>query len=185
MEIERSGIPGAWIIKFPVFADDRGIFREWFKKDEIKSKTGIDFEVRQANQSTSRLGVVRGIHYSLADKPQHKLVTCTSGRVLDFIVDIRPNSKTFKKSLSVELMPTNGTAVLIEHGIGHAFISLEEGSTISYLLTSNYTPSEEYVINPLDNELGIDWRITNLILSDKDKLASSISEMLQIGKLPK
>ena len=184
MEIERSEISGAWVIKFPVFADDRGIFREWFKRDEIKSETGIDFEVRQANQSTSRLGVVRGIHYSLADNPQHKLVTCTSGRIVDFVVDIRPNSKTFRKSISVELMPTNGTAVLIEHGLGHAFISLEEGSTISYLLTSNYSPNEEYAINPLDKELGIDWRDTTLTISDKDKLAFSIDEMLQIGKLP-
>ena len=185
MEIERSEISGAWVINFPVFADDRGIFREWFKRDEIKSETGIDFEVRQANQSTSKLGVVRGIHYSLADMPQHKLVTCTSGRVLDFVVDIRPNSKTFRKSMSVELMPTNGTAVLIEHGLGHAFISLEEGSTISYLLTSNYAPNEEYAVNPLDKELGIDWQNTNLTISDKDKLAFSIGEMLQIGKLPK
>jgi dTDP-4-dehydrorhamnose 3,5-epimerase-like enzyme len=101
------------------------------------------------------------------------------------VVDIRPNSKTFRKSMSVELMPTNGTAVLIEHGLGHAFISLEEGSTISYLLTSNYAPNEEYAINPLDKELGIDWQNTNLTISDKDKLAFSIGEMLQIGKLPK
>ena len=185
MKVNPLGIEGAWLLESPIHPDDRGIFREWFKRDEIKSETGIDFEVRQANQSTSRLGVVRGIHYSLADNPQHKLVTCTSGRVLDFVVDIRPNSKTFRKSISVELMPTNGTAVLIEHGLGHAFISLEEGSTISYLLTSNYAPNEEYAINPLDKELGIDWRNTNLTISDKDKLAFSIGEMLQIGKLPK
>ena len=80
MKFQSLGIQGAWLIESEVFNDERGSFREWFKSDEVKSATGVDFSVAQANVSTSARGVIRGIHYSLAPEGQSKWITCTSGR---------------------------------------------------------------------------------------------------------
>ena len=102
MELTPLGIEGAWLAESPVWSDDRGFFREWFKSESIKQVVGRDFKVEQANISSSTKGTLRGIHYSLATKGQAKWVTCVSGLIKDVIVDIRPNSKTFGKWIEVE-----------------------------------------------------------------------------------
>jgi dTDP-4-dehydrorhamnose 3,5-epimerase len=186
MKFQPLGIQGAWLIESEVFNDERGSFREWFKSDEVKSATGVDFSVAQANVSTSARGVIRGIHYSLAPDGQAKWVTCTSGRILDVIVDIRPSSPTFTKWVQVELNSENGKAVFIEANLGHAFLSLETLSTASYLLTSTYSPSDELGINPFDPEIEIKWPVPNseMIISAKDQKSNSLSQLNSEGKLP-
>jgi dTDP-4-dehydrorhamnose 3,5-epimerase len=166
--------------------DERGTFRQWFEYEKILSVAGLDFSVAQANLSESKRGVVRGIHYSVAKVGQAKLVTCVTGKINDFIVDIRPNSETYGKFTSVKLKGGDGQAVLISAGLGHGFISLLEGSTISYLVTSPYSPSEEFAINPLDPEIGIDWGfpVSDLLLSQRDFTAQSLLECLVSGRLP-
>lgn len=190
MKLEKLDIEGAWIATSGVFSDDRGSFREWFKLDEIKETTQETFQIKQANVSVSKKGVLRGIHYSLTDKGQTKWVTCASGHILDFIVDIRPDSPTYKKYVCVDLNAGDGRAVLIGAGLGHAFLSLEDGSVVSYLLDSPYSPSEEYEINPMDPELGIDWQLDLVgamgeIMSPKDAQAPMLAERLAQGKLPR
>lgn len=190
MKIVQLEIGSAWLAESNIWLDDRGSFREWFKFDEIKETTQGAFEVRQANISVSNKGVLRGIHYSLAESGQAKWVTCTSGHILDFIVDIRPNSSTYKKYVSVDLKADFGRAVLIGAGLGHAFLSLEDGSVVSYLLDSPYSPSEEFEINPMDPELGIDWQLglvggMGVIMSPKDAKAPTLAERLAQGKLPR
>ena len=186
MKITTLGIEGAWLVESPVWSDERGFFREWFKFDEIKRATGINFSVAQANISSSHKGVIRGIHYSLASEGQAKWVTCASGRVLDVIVDIRPNSPTFKEWVQVELDANEGKSVFLEGNLGHAFLSLDSLSTVSYLLTSNYSPSQEYGIDPLDTDIGIQWPIpiSEMRISAKDQGSRSIEELLVTGKLP-
>ena len=186
MNLEPLLIKGAWVEESPVWGDERGFFREWFKTSDISRVIGRDFSVAQANISSSDRGVVRGIHYSLAEGGQAKWVTCVSGSIRDVIVDIRPSSPTYGKSVVVELSGTSGSAVFIGEGLGHAFVSLEDASTVAYLVSSPFSPTDEYEINPLDPELGIEWGLPvgELRLSPKDAAARSLKERLGEGKLP-
>jgi len=186
VNLESLLIKGAWVAESPVWGDERGFFREWFKASDISRVTGRDFSVAQANISSSARGVVRGIHYSLAEGGQAKWVTCVSGSIRDVIVDIRPSSPTYGKSVVVELSSASGNAVFISEGLGHAFVSLEDASTVAYLVSSPFSPTDEYEINPLDSELGIDWGlpIGELRLSPKDAAAPSMAERAIQGKLP-
>jgi dTDP-4-dehydrorhamnose 3,5-epimerase len=187
MKVFPQKIEGVFVIENSVFNDNRGFFREWFKTQDIQKNFGRDFKVEQANISSSIKGTVRGIHYSIAEKGQAKWVTCVSGLIKDVIVDIRPNSKTFGKWIEVELSGTSGNAVLIGEGLGHGFVSLADVSTVVYLVSSPFSPTEEFEINPLDPEVGINWGLPlpELKISDKDKNAPTLEERKKEGKLPK
>jgi dTDP-4-dehydrorhamnose 3,5-epimerase len=186
MKLTPLGIAGAWLGESPVWSDDRGSFREWFRAADLKAATGTEFLVQQANVSTSARGVLRGIHYSLASEGQAKWVTCVSGSIKDVIVDIRPKSATFGRYVSVDLVSGDGKAVLIGNGLGHGFVSHENGTTVAYLVSSPFSPSEEFEINPLDPVLGIEWglAIKELTLSPKDAAAPSLDQRGAQGKLP-
>ena len=186
MEFTPLGIEGAWLAESPVWSDDRGFFREWFKSERIEQVLGGKFNVEQANISSSTQGTVRGIHYSLAAKGQAKWVTCVSGLIKDVIVDIRPNSKTYGKWIEVELSGASGNAVLIGEGLGHGFVSLANVSTVAYLVSSPFSPSEEFEINPLDPAMAINWGLplSELKISKKDKNALTLEERKKEGKLP-
>ena len=189
MEITPLGIEGAWLIQSNRIKDIRGEFQEWFKHDEVLEKLGINFKVEQANLSLNNQGVIRGIHYSLAPAGQSKWVSCVSGEILDVIVDIRLSSPTFKQVLYINLKQQDGKAVLINSGLGHGFISKSDNTIVSYLLSSKYNPSEEYEINPFDNELNINWNFSLIekskhVISAKDSSAPSLNERLISKKLP-
>lgn len=189
MELTPLSIEGAWLAESPVWIDDRGYFREWFKHEEVFSKTGIDFSVKQANISLSKRGVIRGIHYSLTPGGQAKWVTCVQGSILDVIVDLRPESPTFKKHEIVDLKENDGRALLIGVGLGHGFLSLEDNTCTSYLLSSPYSPGFEFEIQPTDPELGIDWHLEltdgiGILISPKDAQAPSLQERATKGQLP-
>ena len=177
-KIEPLGIDGAWLYESPSHSDDRGFFREWFKSSVVVEALGRDFRVTQSNLSRSKRGVVRGIHFSVATLGQAKWVTCANGVIWDVVVDIRPNSPTFKRWEAVELSAEDGKAVFISEGLGHAFVSLEDNTVISYLLTSPYSPRDEFAINPRDSAIGIDWPKIPLYFSEKDAQAPSLIEFL-------
>lgn len=188
MELTPLGIEGAWLAESPVWSDNRGFFREWFKRDEIYERTRIDFSVAQANVSESGLGVIRGIHYSLAAQGQAKWVSCLSGAILDVIVDIRPNSPTFKKIEYVSLNADSDKSVLLAVGLGHAFVSLNKKTVVSYLLNSKFESSNEYEINFFDEELNIQFKDSlngvRPILSEKDRNAPSLFNLQKQNLLP-
>jgi dTDP-4-dehydrorhamnose 3,5-epimerase len=117
MKLTSLGIDGAWLAESPVWSDERGFFREWFKSEDVFAATEINFSIQQANISQSQRGVIRGIHYSLASEGQAKWVTCVNGGIRDVIVDIRPSSPTFGKSVFVDLNGLDGRAVLIGPGL--------------------------------------------------------------------
>jgi len=187
MKFTELSIKGAWVAESEIHSDNRGNFSEWFKKSKIKSITGFEFEAAQANISTSKNGTLRGIHYSLAESGQAKWVTCISGSVLDAIVDIREESPTFGKFETIKLEPSLGRSVLIAPGLGHGFLAQEDLTTIAYLLSSPFSPSDEYGINPLDKEIGINWgrEMNSLTLSDKDRNSPSLESQKISKKLPK
>lgn len=189
MELTPLSIEGAWLAESPIWSDDRGFFREWFKREEVLSKTGIDFSVQQANVSISKRGVIRGIHYSLAPQGQAKWITCVEGSILDVVVDLRPESPTFKKHEIVHLKGNDGGALLIGVGLGHGFLSLEDNTYTSYLLSSPYNPAFEYEIQPTDPELNINWNHElifghKFVISDKDFQAPSVQDRASRGQLP-
>lgn len=187
MKLKPLGIEGAWLAESPVWSDERGFFREWFKAEDVLAAIGIDFSIQQANISQSKRGVIRGIHYSLAPQGQAKWVTCVSGSIQDVIVDIRPSSSTFGTWIEVELKGDSGNAVFISEGLGHGFLALEESTAVAYLVSSPFSPNDEFEINPLDEKIGINWGmdLSSIKISDKDKIAPTLAERLAEGKLPK
>lgn len=193
MELTPLEIEGAWLAKSPVWDDTRGSFREWFKSADIFTATGFEFDVMQANFSLSARGVIRGIHYSLAKGGQAKWITCMSGAIRDVIVDIRPNSPTFGKYIGIDLVAGDGKALLIGTGLGHGFVSREDGTIVSYLLTSPYSPENEFEINPLDSKIAIDWNLdstgensqtSKFLFSAKDAVAPTLVDQMAAGLLP-
>jgi dTDP-4-dehydrorhamnose 3,5-epimerase len=186
MKITPLGIEGAWVAESPIWSDDRGFFREWFKTADIDEATGRSFGIEQANISHSSKGTLRGIHYSIAPRGQAKWITCVSGVIKDVIVDIRPESKTFGKWVDVELRGDSGNAVFISEGLGHAFIALEDNTAVAYLVSTPFSPAHEFEINPLDEKIGINWGmpISELKISEKDKKAPSLEKRVKEGRLP-
>lgn len=187
MRLIPLGIDGAWLAESPVWKDDRGFFREWFKSEAIKSEIGHDFRIEQANTSLSSAGTLRGIHYSIAPLGQAKWITCVAGSIKDVIVDIRPNSKTFGKWIEVILSGDAGKAIFVSEGLGHGYLALEDNTVVTYLVSTPFSPKEEFEINPLDKEIGIKWgmELSSLKISSKDKIAPTLAERLAEGKLPK
>ena len=187
MKLTPLGIDGAWLADSPVWSDDRGFFREWFKSEDIKSATGRDFGIEQANISLSSAGTLRGIHYSIAPRGQAKWITCVVGSIKDVIVDIRPDSQTFGKWIEVILKGDSGQAVFISEGLGHGFVALEGNTAVAYLVSTPFSPTHEFEINPLDEKIGINWGMDlgALKISEKDKNAPTLAERLAERKLPK
>jgi dTDP-4-dehydrorhamnose 3,5-epimerase len=186
MELTPLGIEGAWLVQSPVWKDDRGFLREWFKTEDLNSVTGRDFAIEQANISLSSKGTLRGIHYSIAPRGQAKWLTCVSGSIQDVIVDIRSDSKTFGQWVDIELRGDSGKSVFISEGLGHGFLVLEDNTAVAYLISTPFSPNHEFEINPLDQKIGIKWglEVSNLKISDKDKGAPTLAERLTEGKLP-
>lgn len=178
MSVNELSIPGAWVFTPKQFADDRGIFFEWFQDDTFIKYSGVSLNLAQANASISKAGTLRGIHF--ADNPpgQRKYVTCFSGSAVDVLVDLRVGSPMFGKWEFVELNTTERRIVSIPNGVGHGFLALEDNTTIVYMCDQRYNPTGEREINPLDPEIGIEWP-THLehLLSPKDLAAPMLKDI--------
>ena len=186
MKLIALEIEGAWLAESTVWRDERGFFREWFKSEDVSSVVGRDFGIEQANISLSSAGTLRGIHYSIAPRGQAKWITCVAGSIQDVIVDIRPESKTFGRWIDVELNGDSGKAILISEGLGHGFLALEDKTAVAYLVSSPFSPTDEFEINPLDEKIGVKWGmdLKSLKISGKDKIAPTLAERLASGELP-
>ncbi|MFJ8111260.1 dTDP-4-dehydrorhamnose 3,5-epimerase [Streptomyces sp. NPDC096132] len=179
------GIEGAWVDTPRVFTDDRGRFHEWFKSDAFHEAVGHGFHFEQANCSRSVRGTLRGIHFATVPPGQAKYVTCVGGAVLDVVVDIRVGSPDFGKWEAVRLDDTTHRCVYLSEGLGHAFMALEDDSTVVYLCSQGYAPEREHGINPLDPALAIAWPAgLPPLLSEKDAAAPTLEEAERQGLLP-
>ena len=186
MSLRELSIAGAYVATHRVFPDERGLFREWFKAEEIASVDN-DFSVQQANYSKSNQWVIRGIHYSLAPQGQAKVVTCASGKIVDVLVDLRTGSPSYLKVEYVELSEDSGTVVYIPSGVGHGFIVESETAAVVYLTSSGYAPEYEKAICPTDKEIGIAWPLPAGqlgIMSKADSEAPSLADAEEAGTLP-
>jgi dTDP-4-dehydrorhamnose 3,5-epimerase len=184
MRIEPASIEGVWIIQNEIYSDQRGSFQEWFQGERFKAATGIDFKPRQANSSLSKKGVIRGIHYSTSIDGQAKLATCSGGEVLDVIFDIRKDSKTFGQHVAVPMRAQDGKSIYIAEGLGHAFISLAENSSLIYLLSSVYNPNTEHAVHPFDKTLNFKWPLEKVTISDRDATAPTLQQQIDADNLP-
>ena len=170
MKTQTTEIEGIVIIEPQVFGDSRGYFMETYQKEKYAA-AGIDVTFVQDNESMSRYGVVRGLHYQAEPFAQAKLIRVVSGRVLDVAVDIRKNSPTFGKVFTLELSSDNKLQLFLPHGIAHGFAVLSETAVFTYKCDNFYAPQYERTIRFDDPSLAIDWKIpvANRIISDKDK----------------
>ena len=178
MKVRELAIAGVFEIVPQRFEDQRGYFFEGFVKSKFLAKTGIDFDVAQMNVSSSNLGTIRGIHLSQSTKGQSKYVQCLEGTILDVVVDVDPQSKTFMNSISIQLDSTLGNALFVPHGLGHSFQVLTSRAIVVYACSSEYDPQNEIAINPFDPDLAIEWPVAPAIVSDKDRDAMSLKEFL-------
>tara|TARA_B100000287_G_scaffold431566_1_gene489065 strand:+ start:1233 stop:1778 length:546 start_codon:yes stop_codon:yes gene_type:complete len=164
---EAQKLDGVFIIKPNLFKDDRGVFIEIFKHIEFKEKLNCNFV--QDNQIYNRSkNILRGLHYQI-ENPQGKLIHVVSGAILDVIVDIRIGSPNFGKTLSVCLDSTNCKLLFVPPGYAHGYLVLEENTVVHYKCTDYYNPKSEYGIRWDDSDLNIPWKVSNPILSEKDK----------------
>jgi dTDP-4-dehydrorhamnose 3,5-epimerase len=179
------GVSGAWLIESPVWADERGFFREWFRLPDFLARD-VDFTAQQANISHSVRNTVRGLHYSLAPEGQAKLVTCASGALDDVLVDIRVGSPTFGVVEVVHLAGDAGRSVYLPAGVAHGFCVTSESAVLAYLLSSNFNAPFELEINPFDTEVGVAWALEGpAIVSGKDASAPTLAERRAAAELPR
>jgi len=186
VQIRELSVPDSYEITPVQRADDRGVFLEWYRFDELVEVVGHPLDLRQANLSVSKKGVVRGIHFADIPLGQAKYVTVAHGAVLDFVVDIRVGSPTFGQWDTVRLDDVDRRAIYIAEGLGHAFVALTPDATVSYLVTDTYRATKEHGINPLDARVGLVFpdEAAELILSPKDTNAPSLDEAAASGLLP-
>ena len=191
MEFTELGIEGAWSVSTRQFGDDRGVFLEWFKGAPFAQAAGHELTLAQANLSVSAAGVLRGVHFAQVPPGQAKYVTCAHGAVLDVVVDLRIGSPTYGRWESVLLDDVDRRAVYLSEGLGHAFLSLADGSTVVYACSTPYTPEREHGVHPLDPEIGIEWPTTGrdgrpltFELSPKDQQAPTLAQAREAGLLP-
>ena len=184
MKLIELSIPGLFVLESPVWGDDRGSFREWFK-DEDFADTGIDFRVRQANLSISKRNVVRGLHYSMAPEGQAKVVTCAHGELDDVIVDIRVGSPTYGTFEVVHLAAGEVRSVYVPAGVAHGFCVTSEVGALTYLLSSPFNAALELEIHPFDGDINVPWAISGeAVVSPKDAAAPSLRERREANELP-
>ncbi|MBM7025569.1 dTDP-4-dehydrorhamnose 3,5-epimerase family protein [Clavibacter zhangzhiyongii] len=186
MQIRELAVPDAYELTPVQRTDDRGVFLEWYRFDEIQEAVGHPLDLRQANMSVSRRGVVRGVHFADVPRGQAKHVKAVSGAVLDFIVDIRVGSPTFGRWDSVRLDTDTHKAVYISEGLGHCFVALTDDAAVTYLVSDVYNPSAEHGITPLDPDLDLRFpeEAGEPLLSPKDLEAPTLAEAAAAGLLP-
>ncbi len=186
MQIRPMQIAGAFEISPVQWDDSRGSFLEWYRFDLLEDAVGRSLDLRQANISVSRRGVVRGIHFADTPPGQAKYVIVAHGAILDYVVDLRVGSPTYGTWESVRLDDVDRRAVFIEEGLGHAFVALSDDTVVSYLVSGVYDPEHEHGVSPFDAELALEYptEAGELIVSDKDRDAPTLAQIRAEGRLP-
>lgn len=177
MNIVDTGFDNLFILEPKVLGDERGYFMESFSRRTLLA-AGIDLNFTQDNQSSSRKGVLRGLHFQNAPYAQTKLVRVLSGNILDVVVDLRKEKSTFGRYFSVELSTANKKQLLVPKGFAHGFVVLSDRAEVFYKCDEYYNPQADGGILYNDPAIGIDWRFRpeELILSEKDKVHPKLSE---------
>lgn len=177
----ETNLLDCYILEPNRFGDDRGYFSPYFIQKDLDELGFVG--VVQANRSMSGKGVVRGLHFQNDPKCQAKIVEVIQGSAIDVVVDIREDSETYGKWMSVLLTPDNNRQLFVPRGFAHGFVSLEDNTVFQYLIDNDYAPELEGGILWNDPEIGINWEeifeengIKEPILSEKDKNREILSK---------
>jgi dTDP-4-dehydrorhamnose 3,5-epimerase len=185
VEIRALAVPDSYVFDLIPHGDARGRFTEWYRADRVTEAVGHALPLAQANHSVSARGVLRGVHFSAVPPGQAKYVYCPAGRVLDVVVDLRVGSPTFGAHDTVVLDSEQPRAMYLAEGLGHAFLSLADGTSVTYLVSTGYDPSREFGVSPTDPELDLPWPAgVTVELSAKDRAAPTLAEAREHGLLP-
>ena len=178
MKFTRTAIEDVVIIEPKVHGDHRGYFVETYRKDKLEEFLGYSIDFCQDNESKSKKGVLRGLHYQLPPYAQTKLVRVIKGKVLDVAVDIRKGSPTFGEYVAVELSEENKKQLLVPRGFAHGFVVLEDDTIFAYKVDSYYSPECDRGIAYNDPDIAIDWQLPQeeLLLSEKDTKQPRLNE---------
>ncbi len=180
VEKNVNGIEGLCVITPTVYGDDRGYFVETYNKNDMEAE-GLFYDFVQDNQSASKKGVLRGLHFQ-KNFPQDKLVRVIKGEVYDVAVDLREGSKTFGKYYGILLSEENKKQFLIPKGFAHGFLVVSEYAEFCYKVTDFYHPNDEGGVMFNDPDIGVEWPFPegmsekDLILSDKDRVNASFKD---------
>lgn len=186
VQVTGMSIAGAWIFEPQRFDDARGLFVAPFQEATFTEAVGRPMTVAQTNHSSSRLGVVRGVHFCDVPPGQAKYIYCPHGSLLDVVVDVRIGSPTFGRWEAVELSSETLRAVYLSEGLGHAFCALTDSAVASYLCSTPYEPALERTVSALDPALGLPWPAElTPVLSERDATAPTLAEAAEAGLLPR
>lgn len=170
MKFTETSLKGAYIIEVDKLNDDRGFFGRLWCEKEMK-EFDLNTNIVQSNVSLSRKkGTIRGMHFQRSPFQETKLVRCTKGAVYDVIIDLRPDSPTFKKWIGVKLTEDNHKMIYVPENFAHGFITLEDNSEVYYLVTQFYYKEQEAGFRWDDPAFGIEWPIEMKEISDKDRV---------------
>ena len=178
MEINTTDLKGVYLIKPKIFKDDRGVFFESFNKKIFDNKVDSKINFVQDNQSLSSKGVLRGLHFQNPPHAQAKLVSVVKGSVIDVVVDLRKESKTYGNYILEELSEYNNHQLFVPKGMAHGFLTLEDNTIFSYKCSDFYHKESEDSILWNDPALNIKWPNSNPILSEKDENAKKFSSFV-------
>lgn len=178
MDIRELAIPDVKIITPRRFGDDRGWFSETWSRSAL-SALGVDLDFCQENQSLSReVGTLRGLHFQSPPRAQDKLVRVTQGRIWDVAVDIRKDSPAFGQWVAEEISAELGNQILVPKGFAHGFCTLEPDTQVVYLVSDIYSKADDAGILWNDPELAIEWPVKQAVLSDKDRVAPRLADIV-------
>ena len=179
MKATETNLKGCFIIEPTIFEDERGYFFESYNHKNFCEATGREVIFVQDNQSVSKKGVLRGLHFQKGEYAQAKLVSVLEGRIQDVVVDLRKDSPTFGQHLSIELSEENKKQIFIPKGFAHGFLTLSESAMIFYKCDNYYNKKAEGGIRYDDVHLGIEWRLDSkaLSLSGKDSILSDLKSI--------
>lgn len=177
MEKRELSIPGVYVLTPKVFGDNRGYYMESYSKRTME-ELGFDIDFVQDNHSKSmKKGTIRGLHFQNNPKAQAKLVRCTRGRIMDYAVDLRKDSPTYKKYIKVELTEENKEQIFIPRGFGHLFVTLTDDVEVQYKVDELYYPEYDRSIAYNDPEIGLDLDdIEDPTISEKDRKAPLLKD---------
>lgn len=168
MRFSETDVAGAYIIDIEPFSDDRGSFSRIFCRDEFQEH-GLEPRIVQSNLSVNHhAGTLRGMHYQAAPMEETKLVRCIRGALFDVVVDLRPDSPTFRRWAGVELTAENRRAFFVPRGCAHGFQTLVDDTEAIYDVSAPYTPGLERGVHYADPAFGIPWPLPVASISDKD-----------------
>lgn len=169
MKFKETKLKGLYIIEPEIHFDDRGYFARIFCKQEL-SKTGIDFNIVQANRSLNKKqGTIRGMHFQKPPKVEDKIIQCIKGKIYDVAIDLRQDSPTYGEWVAEKLSEENKKMFLIPKGFAHGFQTLTDNCEILYFMSEFYSPQYESGVRWDDPFFNIKWPIKNRVVSEKDK----------------